>query len=195
MNRNTIIKHNKFMNNQNYGQRSDGKTGLYIVIAIMAVLLIGGSIGATLFLFSKGVSEEELLAKVESKLQEKEKVAGAVETEVPCGDGEYEESAANQKIIVKKHAKNAAAHRAASAGGSNNTGNYKAIKVVIDGHGVRLRFAPSLNAGYLTWENGATRSPNKGARLDYKGETDDWYQVEYKGYLFYVSKEFSYLEY
>ena len=62
MNRNTIIKHNKFMNNQNYGQRSDGKTGLYIVIAIMAVLLIGGSIGATLFLFSKGVSEEELLA-------------------------------------------------------------------------------------------------------------------------------------
>ena len=69
MNRNTIIKHNKFMNNQNYGQRSDGKTGLYIVIAIMAVLLIGGSIGATLFLFSKGVSEEELLAKVESKLQ------------------------------------------------------------------------------------------------------------------------------
>ena len=171
------------MSNQNYNQRSDGKIGLYIVIAIMSILLIGGLIGATLFLFSKGTSVEELLA------------TDTVEAEdLGCG-GEYEEPVANQRIVVKKHAKNAAAHRAASVGGSNNKGIYNDVKVVIDGHGVRLRFAPSLSAGYLTWENGGTRSPNKGARLDYKGETDDWYQVEYKGYLFYVSKEFSYLEY
>ena len=40
----------------------------------------------------------------------------------------------------------------------------KGAKVVINGTGVRLRFAPSLDAGYLTWENGATRAPKNGAK-------------------------------
>jgi hypothetical protein len=92
------------------------------------------------------------------------------------------------KVIVKKEAEHAAEHRAVSAGGSK-------AKVVINGEGVRLRFAPSLNAGYLTWENGKTRAPKKGARLEYTGEDGDWYQVKYLNHTFYVSKEFSYLEY
>ena len=92
------------------------------------------------------------------------------------------------KIIVQKGAEHASEHRAVSVGS-------KGAKVVINGTGVRLRFAPSLDAGYLTWENGATRAPKKGAKLEYRGEDGDWYEVRYLGHTFYVSKEYSYLEF
>lgn len=35
----------------------------------------------------------------------------------------------------------------------------------------------------------------KALALTYLGENDDWYQVYYLGEVFYVSKEYSYLEY
>ncbi len=67
-------------------------------------------------------------------------------------------------------------------------------QVVIDGEGVRLRFEPSLEAGYLIWEDGRTRSVPKGTKLEYISETKDWYCVRYKDKKFYVSKQFSYLD-
>ena len=69
-------------------------------------------------------------------------------------------------------------------------------KVVVNGTGVRLRFAPSLSAGYLTWANGTTRSVPKYTKLQYGGwENGDWYKVIYQGVELYISKEYSYLEY
>ena len=67
-------------------------------------------------------------------------------------------------------------------------------QVVINGEGVRLRFKPSLKAGYLTWENGRGRYLDKGTKLKYISETDEWYEVEYEGHHFFVSKQYSYLE-
>lgn len=164
---------------------SSGKGPLYIVIAILALLLVGGGVGAIVYFTQESKYEEqEKMNKLQEELDELKETVEEEETAEPAKTG-------NAKTIVRKSAKNAAAHHAVSAGGSKSSGT----KVVIDGTGVRFRFAPSLSAGYLTWENGTTRSVSKGTRLTYTGETSDWYQVSYLGQTFYVSKEFSYLEF
>lgn len=154
---------------------------LYVIIGILAaVLLIGGAY----FFISKSnrdKAELELLKKNQEELASKnQKLAEQNE--------KLAQAKSQTKVIVHERAEHAAEHRAVSAGGNG-------AKVVINGAGVRLRFAPSLDAGYLTWANGATRSPKKGAKLVYRGENSDWYEVSYLGQIFYVSKEFSYLEY
>jgi hypothetical protein len=165
---------------------SSGKGPLYIVIAILSLLLVGGGVGAIVYLSQKSKYEEqEKMKKMEEELDKLKETVEEEEAAEPANTGN------DGKTIVKKRAKNAAAHHAVSAGGSKSAGT----KVVIDGTGVRFRFAPSLSAGYLTWENGTTRSVSKGTRLTYTGETSDWYQVSYLGQTFYVSKEFSYLEF
>ena len=70
----------------------------------------------------------------------------------------------------------------------------KAQKVVVNGEGVRLRLGPSLKADYLRNEEGGTKSVKKGTRLPCVGEKGDWYQVEYMGKRYYMSKKFTYLE-
>ena len=66
-------------------------------------------------------------------------------------------------------------------------------RVVVNGDGVRLRFAPSLKAGYLKDEHGATKSVKKGTQLECIGEEGDWYHVVYQKKRYYMSKQFSYL--
>ena len=66
-------------------------------------------------------------------------------------------------------------------------------KVVVNGDGVRLRFGPSLQAGFLKNEDGGTKSVKKGTRLPCVGEKGDWYEVEYMGKRYYMSKKFTYL--
>lgn len=66
-------------------------------------------------------------------------------------------------------------------------------QVVVNGEGVRMRFGPSLKAGYLKDEHGATRSVKKGTRLECVGQEGDWYQVVYMGKRYYMSKQFTYL--
>lgn len=73
-------------------------------------------------------------------------------------------------------------------GYTSTSTNYK---VQITGTGVRLRFGPGLNYGYLVWENGATRSPKKGEKLTYLGDYGDWYKVLYAGSEFYVFKQYA----
>ena len=67
-------------------------------------------------------------------------------------------------------------------------------KVIINGTGVRLRKGPGTNYDFLKWENGAARSPKKGAKLTYLGEEGNWYKVSYEKGTYYVSKDFSYLD-
>ena len=69
----------------------------------------------------------------------------------------------------------------------------KKQQVVVNGEGVRLRFGPSLKAGYLKDEKGATKSVKKGTRLDCVGESGDWYQVVYMNKRYYMSKQYTYL--
>ncbi len=66
-------------------------------------------------------------------------------------------------------------------------------RVVVNGDGVRLRFGPSLKAGYLKDEKGATKSVKKGTQLECIGEEGDWYHVIYQNKKYYMSKQFTYL--
>ncbi len=93
----------------------------------------------------------------------------------------YKVSYAGQQLyIFKQFAK--------ASYGSTSTSSYK---VQITGTGVRLRFGPGLDYGFLVWENGATRSPKKGEKLTYLGESGDWYKVLYAGSEFYVFKKYA----
>ena len=93
----------------------------------------------------------------------------------------YKVSYAGQQLyIFKQYAK--------LNGAAASTTTYK---VQITGTGVRLRFGPGLDYGYLVWENGATRSPKKGEKLTYLGEYGDWYKVVYAGSEFYVFKSYA----
>ncbi len=69
----------------------------------------------------------------------------------------------------------------------------KTQRVVVNGEGVRMRFGPSLNSGYLKDEKGATRSVKKGTQLECVGEQGDWYQVVYMGKRYFMSKQYTYL--
>lgn len=175
-----------------YYQRPSNDNGgnkglLYGIIALLAALLIGGA--AWYFISQNNAKNDAQAEKLEQLQQQQQELADKnKELEEQNEKLTEEQKAQPTKIIVQKQAEHAAEHRAVSAGGNK-------AKVVINGTGVRLRFGPSLNAGYLTWANGQTRAPKKGARLDYTGEDGDWYQVKYLGHTFYVSKEFSYLEY
>lgn len=164
---------------------------LYGIIGLLALLLIGG--GAYFFISSN--NEKEAAAQAAAQAQQKEQMEQMEQLKEKQEKLEEENKKLTEenakkaeKVIVQQGAVHGAEHRAVSAGGSK-------AKVVINGDGVRLRFAPNLNSGYLTWSNGQTRAPKKGARLDYTGQDGDWYQVQYLGHTFYVSKEYSYLEY
>lgn len=180
-------------------QNSNSNIVLYIVIGVLFFLLIAGGAGSIIYINNqKFEAKQEALEKENSDLkaeledlEEKSDITTSKKraTESP----NVQESSKVQKTKIKKHAKNADAHHAVSAGNKGYSGGD--TKVVIDGTGVRFRISPSLYSGYLTWENGTTRSVSKGTRLTYLGETDDWYKVKYLGQVFYVSKEFSYLEY
>ena len=63
-------------------------------------------------------------------------------------------------------------------------------EIIVNGEGVRLRFAPSLNSGYLKTKQGGTLSVQKGTRLQCVGEEGDWYKVVYQGKQYYMSKQF-----
>ena len=65
--------------------------------------------------------------------------------------------------------------------------------VIINGSGVRLRFQPSMDAGYLEYydynkQKFRVRSVPKGTRLPYDNYDDGvWYRVKYEGESFYVN--------
>lgn len=174
-----------------YQQPRQNNIVLYVVIAVLVCLLIGGGV-FFLTQSNKDKTDKEAQA-TEQTDQLKEEINNLKqETADAKASAQKATEAANAKVVVKQHAAHAAEHRAVSAGGGASSGT---PKVVINGSGVRMRFAPSLDAGYLTWPNGATRAPKKGARLTYVDENSDWYMVYYLGETFYVSKEYSYLEY
>ena len=170
-----------------YQQPQGGGSGTKILIGLLGALLLLLIGGAVFYFVTQNQKNEKEVAELKEQLEKNaetsaESAAEAVETQAP------------KEIIVKEGAVNAGAHHSVSAGTKNATtqGAGGPVKVVINGTGVRLRFAPSLNAGWLTWPNGQTRSVSKGTRLTYLGEDGDWYTVSYMGETFYVSKEYAY---
>ena len=193
------VENDRFTQKPNWHQppqQKSNNTLVYALVGIIALLLAGGVI---FFLMLKSDQEHdqemaelnrknELLEK-QNELLEEDAKASAKQAEENAMSAKKEESKAkSQKIIIKEGAVHAAEHLAASSGHTP--------KVVIDGKGVRLRFGPSLSAGYLTDSKGRNKSVPKGKKLKWTGwEDGDWYEVEYLGNYFYVSKQFSYLEY
>lgn len=173
-------------NQQPYYQPQGGGNGSKILIGVLAALLILLAGGAVFYFMTQNQKNEEEVAELKEQI-EKEKDSS------PESEATVAEAQAPSEIVVKEGAVNADAHHAVSAGSRNaTTQDSGPVKVVINGTGVRLRFAPSLNAGWLTWPNGKTRTVSKGTRLTYLGEDGDWYTVSYMGETFYVSKEYSY---
>ncbi len=66
-------------------------------------------------------------------------------------------------------------------------------QVVINGTGVRLRLEPNLKCDWLKDSKGAPTYLAKGAKLPFKGESGDFYIVEYQNRTLYVSKQYAYL--
>lgn len=67
-------------------------------------------------------------------------------------------------------------------------------QVVIDGVNLRLRYSPSPDAETFKWPDGTNRHPEKGERFPYLGEEGDFYKINYKGHVLYVSKQHTRIE-
>lgn len=61
-------------------------------------------------------------------------------------------------------------------------------QVVIDGTNLRMRYAPLPEAETYKRIDGSDCYPKKGERFTYKGETGDFYKIDYNGLELYVSK-------
>lgn len=166
----------------NYQQPRDRRNNTTIVLVVIISILLAIIVaGAAYYLMSKN-EEVAQLKKEQAELNDKNERLTEQNQQLTEQNARQQEHASTQRQQQRPQQQSSASY------GSSGR------KVVIDGTGVRLRFGPSLNAGYLTWANGAMRSVKKGTRLQYVGETDGWYQVSYLGNIFYVSKDFSYLE-
>lgn len=73
------------------------------------------------------------------------------------------------------------------------TGNSQR-QVVIDGVNLRLRYSPSSDAKTFKWADGTNRHPEKGERYPCLGEEGDFYKINYKGHILYVSKQHTRIE-
>ena len=94
-------------------------------------------------------------------------------------DKDNSDSKAKELLSSKKSHHHHSHHSSYSV----DPGSYDYVKIT--GNGVRLRFAPSLNAGIYT-------QLNKGARVQRNfDDSSDWYGVYYAGYNLYVSRDFA----
>lgn len=153
------------------------KTLLTIIIVLLTALLVGGAV----WLFMDSNKKKEVKEEQIAKEAKEEKVKELQEENERLKE---ENAKKPEKVVVERKV------QVATPSSSSGT-----PKVVVNGVGVRLRFGPGTNYGYLTWANGQNRAPSKGTRLDYIDETDEWYHVRYQGQTYYISKEFSYLSY
>lgn len=70
------------------------------------------------------------------------------------------------------------------------------IKVYVNGVNVRLRTSPEISDyNVITDGYGKNLHPNKGDKLEYLGESGDFYYISFRGINAYISKQFSYLVY
>lgn len=100
-------------------------------------------------------------------------------------NGYYEKKQLEQCL---KEVKNSSHHAPAEA--------TTTIKVYVDGVNVRLRTSPEISDyNVITDGYGKNLHPNKGDKLEYLGESGDFYYISFRGINAYISKQFSYLVY
>lgn len=175
-----MMENRRVPNYGNYHEPRNGKSGTIVVLTVIIAILLAIIVaGVVLYMKSKN-DEVDKLKQEQIELKDKNEQLSEQNQQLNEQNSRRQERVATGQRTQQQHSES-----------YNGSGR----KVVIDGTGVRLRFKPSLNAGYLTWANGQTRSVKKGTRLQYIGETDGWYEVSYLGNTFFVSKDFSYLEY
>lgn len=63
--------------------------------------------------------------------------------------------------------------------------------VVVTGTNVRVRKGPGLNFDPITDYSGKNIHPDKGQRLEYLGEAEDFYRIKFRGYECWISKQFA----
>ena len=105
---------------------------------------------------------------------------GGQTTEPETADSTLVEAPADNETAAQQSAKTDKPATAKPAG----------REIIVNGEGVRMRFGPSLKAGYLKTPQGGTLSVNKGTHLPCVGEEGDWYKVVYQGKQYYMSKQF-----
>lgn len=160
-------------------QSNTNKILVAVIIFLLALIVAGGGF----YFYSQNKKQQ---AKIERMKKEQREMEEKNEALVEKNKDLKEENAKKPKVVEK-----VVERRVETVAPSSSA---KPV-VVINGVGVRLRFGPGTDYGYLTWANGQTRAPKKGSRLEYISETTGWYRVKYLGQEFYVSKDFSYLDY
>ena len=63
--------------------------------------------------------------------------------------------------------------------------------VVVTGTSVRVRKGPGLNYDPITDYSGKNIHPDKGQRLEYLGEAEEFYRVRFQGHECWISKQFA----
>lgn len=107
----------------------------------------------------------------------------------PKGGEAVEPETTDSTLVEAPAGEEAAVQQPAKAGKPSAT-KPAGKEIIVNGEGVRMRFGPSLKAGYLKTPQGGTLSVNKGTHLPCVGEEGDWYKVVYQGKQYYMSKQF-----
>ena len=158
------------MNNQNFNRKSEGKVGLYIVIAILFGILLLGSIGVTLFFFLRGASDSDLINEMKSKVERVEEVMDSTITEDYSAVEENHESN-HQDVEVQQ----------------NTNANTEEPYVIVAGDNVCLRYDAS-EATKMTGQ----QAPHfyTGDKLPYYGQSGNYYMVGWNGDTYYLPTKY-----
>lgn len=157
------------------------KTTTYVLIGVIAVLVIALIGGLAWHISSENKREEQAKAAAIQQTQDSLKAVA---------------DAAQAAADSAKHAAVAAATTAARAAKVNTYRGVpasEATRVVINGHGVRMRTGPGKQYPFpQTWD-GHAYTVSKGTSLPFLGDYGGWYAVRFEGGTYYVSSQFAYL--
>lgn len=160
------------------------KTMTYVLIGVIAVLVIALVGGLAWHLSSENKHKEEAEKAAIQQTQDSLKAVAA---------------AAQASADSAKQAAVAAATTAANAAKTAKANTYRGVpaseatRVVINGHGVRMRTGPGKQYPFpQTWD-GHAYTVSKGTSLPFLGDYGGWYAVRFEGGTYYVSSQFAYL--
>lgn len=157
------------------------KTLTYVLIGVIAVLVLAIA-GLGIWWFNKQskekqaaeVARQEQLAKMK---EQQDSLAAATKA--------AEEKAAEAERKVAEATRHPS--RPVSVPAS------QATRVVINGHGVRMRTGPGLQYPFPQTYDGHAYTVSKGTSLPFLGDYGGWYAVAFEGGKYYVSAQYSYL--
>lgn len=167
-------------------QPNHNKTLTYALIGLIAVLLLG-LVGVGIYWFNKQGEEKQATAEqLEQMEQQRDSLVEAAQA--------AEQKATEAAQAAEQKAAEAARERAArQSRRPASVPPSQATRVVINGHGVRMRTGPGLQYPFPTTYDGHAYTVSKGTSLPFLGDYDGWYAVEFEGGRYYVSADYSYL--